>query len=89
MYRVVLIVLVLAGCDSHGVKECPTEPVVIETLVPTLTPVPAALTAHIPDPFPAPVVTVGDAEKAAEARRLSLGVCNTRLDQINALTPEK
>ena len=81
------LLLLLAGCATKPTQcpACPTLPVTFEVPVPVREPLPAGLAEPVPDPVTAPILTVGDAVKAARERKAALAKANARLARIQEL----
>lgn len=90
MRRVALIVLVaLAGCDRHRVRECPTLPVPFERTVPTREPIPAKLIEPVAESWTWPVATWGEALDAANQCTIAFNRCAADRDALRRLESEK
>ena len=77
------ITCALAGCATTPPEPmCPTKPVLVDRQVPVYMDPPAELLREHPDPFPAPLRTVGDAVEAAKLRGMALEACNSNTRAI-------
>ncbi len=83
----VILLALLAGCASKPkpCPVCPSKPVPFDTPAPVREPLPPGLAEPVPDPVTAPIVTVGDAVRAARERKAALDKANGRLRQIAEL----
>lgn len=86
----VIALALLAGCAGRPKQcpACPTVPVELEVPVPVREPLPPGLAEPVPDPVRGPIVTVGDAVRAARERKAALDKANARLRQLSELGAE-
>ncbi len=80
-----ILAALLAGCATTPCPVCPSRPVAFDVPAPTREPLPPGLAEPVPDPVAAPIVTVGDAVKAARERKAALDKANERLRRIAEL----
>lgn len=82
-----ILLALLAGCASKPKQcpVCPTTPVDFDVPVPVREPLPPGLAEPVPDPVDGPIVTVGEAVRAARERKAALKKANERLQRIAEL----
>jgi hypothetical protein len=84
---IVAIAAALTGC-RWGVRDCPTEPVIVEVPVPVREPIPAELTEPLDDSAcEREGPTVGDVRRQRAAACAAIQAGNARFEALRGLRP--